>query len=232
MNTQKPKISTKKLCDLITEEPSKEEKKYLIESNGALSCIESQSDGNLESSENKSTDNKKNKKPLQLSPQKIKDKSDSGSHSSNKSNTVLSVSSQNKKDEEKKESALESFKTDDKNSDEDSDSSNSELSEDEEEFLRDNVACIKYVMSLQHVFEREHISETKKGELSQSESSLIDSEIEDANQNIDNYLRDSIIKSFMIVFTSESSQHLLLNKDLIEIACNCMEYSTEITTEA
>jgi hypothetical protein len=36
----------------------------------------------------------------------------------------------------------------------------------------------------------------------------------------------------MIIFTNDESQHLLLNIDLIEIAFNCMENSTEITMEA
>lgn len=55
---------------------------------------------------------------------------------------------------------------------------------------------------------------------------------ENAKESIETYLRDSMIKSFMIVFTNESSQHLLLNKDLIEIASNCMEHSEDITVDA
>lgn len=46
------------------------------------------------------------------------------------------------------------------------------------------------------------------------------------------HLRDSLIKSFMVIFTNEESQHLLLNKDLIDIAFNCLEYATECTIEA
>jgi hypothetical protein len=36
----------------------------------------------------------------------------------------------------------------------------------------------------------------------------------------------------MLVFTNEKSQHLLLNKDIIEIAFNCLEYCSEISIEA
>ena len=36
-------------------------------------------------------------------------------------------------------------------------------------------------------------------------------------------LRDTIIKSFMVIFTNEKSQHLLLNKDIIDIAFSCLE---------
>lgn len=49
---------------------------------------------------------------------------------------------------------------------------------------------------------------------------------------IDIYLRDSLIKSFMVIFTNSKSQHLLLNKDLIEIALNCLEYCNESSPEA
>lgn len=49
---------------------------------------------------------------------------------------------------------------------------------------------------------------------------------------IDNVLRDSLIKAFMVIFTNEQSQHLLLNKDLIDIAFNCLEYCSECTLEA
>jgi hypothetical protein len=37
-------------------------------------------------------------------------------------------------------------------------------------------------------------------------------------------LRDALIKSFMVIFTNEKSQHLLLNKDIIDIAFNCLEF--------
>ena len=36
----------------------------------------------------------------------------------------------------------------------------------------------------------------------------------------------------MLVFTNEKSQHLLLNKDIIQIAFNCLEYYSEISIEA
>lgn len=36
----------------------------------------------------------------------------------------------------------------------------------------------------------------------------------------------------MVIFTNDQSQHLLLNKDLIDIAFNCLEYCTECTLEA
>jgi hypothetical protein len=49
---------------------------------------------------------------------------------------------------------------------------------------------------------------------------------------VDQHLRDSLIKSFMVIFTNEQSQHLLLNKDLIDIAFNCLEYCMECTLEA
>mmetsp|Transcript_15418 Transcript_15418/g.23713 ORF Transcript_15418/g.23713 Transcript_15418/m.23713 type:complete len:144 (+) Transcript_15418:2249-2680(+) len=50
--------------------------------------------------------------------------------------------------------------------------------------------------------------------------------------NLELYLRDSLIKAFMIIFTNEKSQHLLLNIDLIDIAFNCMCSSQDITLEA
>jgi len=45
-------------------------------------------------------------------------------------------------------------------------------------------------------------------------------------------LRDSLIKSFMVIFTNEKSQHLLLNKDIIDIAFNCLEFCSLISIEA
>jgi alkaline phosphatase len=44
--------------------------------------------------------------------------------------------------------------------------------------------------------------------------------------------RDSLIKSFMVIFTHDHSQHLLLNKDLIDIAFNCLEFCNDISMEA
>ena len=45
-------------------------------------------------------------------------------------------------------------------------------------------------------------------------------------------LRDTIIKSFMVIFTSEKSQHLLLNKDIIDIAFSCLENVFLVSMEA
>ena len=36
----------------------------------------------------------------------------------------------------------------------------------------------------------------------------------------------------MVIFTNEESKHLLMNKDLIDIAFSCLESSTECTIEA
>ena len=52
------------------------------------------------------------------------------------------------------------------------------------------------------------------------------------SDKIDAHLRDSLIKAFMVIFTNEKSQHLLLNKDLIDIAFNCLEYCKDCTLEA
>ena len=46
---------------------------------------------------------------------------------------------------------------------------------------------------------------------------------------MDQKIKGSIIKSFMMIFTNESSQHLLLNIDLIDIAFNCMQNCNEIS---
>lgn len=43
---------------------------------------------------------------------------------------------------------------------------------------------------------------------------------------------DNIIKGFMVIFTNESSTHILLNDDLIEITLSCLENSDNITLEA
>ena len=45
-------------------------------------------------------------------------------------------------------------------------------------------------------------------------------------------LRDALIKSFMVIFTNERSQHLLLNKDIIDIAFDCLENCNLISAEA
>jgi len=44
-------------------------------------------------------------------------------------------------------------------------------------------------------------------------------------------LREALIKSFLMIFTNEGSQHLLLNRDLIDIAFNCMEFLNEVNEE-
>ena len=49
---------------------------------------------------------------------------------------------------------------------------------------------------------------------------------------VEAHLRDSLIKSFMVIFTNDKSQHLLLNKDLIDIAFNCLEFCNDCTIEA
>lgn len=41
-----------------------------------------------------------------------------------------------------------------------------------------------------------------------------------------------MIKAFMVIFTHDHSQHLLLNRDLIDIAFNCLEFADEIAEEA
>ena len=46
------------------------------------------------------------------------------------------------------------------------------------------------------------------------------------------HLRDSLIKAFMVIFTNSGSQHLLLNKDLIDIAFNCLEFSDDCSIQA
>ena len=50
--------------------------------------------------------------------------------------------------------------------------------------------------------------------------------------DVENEMRDALIKSFMVVFTHESSHHLLLNKDLIDIAFYCLEFCFDISHEA
>jgi len=45
-------------------------------------------------------------------------------------------------------------------------------------------------------------------------------------------MKDALIKSFMVIFTHDHSQHLLLNKDLIDIAFNCLEFCSDISIEA
>ena len=41
-------------------------------------------------------------------------------------------------------------------------------------------------------------------------------------ETIEVQLRDALIKAFMVIFTNDQSQHLLLNRDLIDIALNCL----------
>jgi hypothetical protein len=45
-------------------------------------------------------------------------------------------------------------------------------------------------------------------------------------------LRDSFIKTFMLIFTNEENHYLLLNNDLIEITLNCLEHGQDIKIEA
>lgn len=69
--------------------------------------------------------------------------------------------------------------------------------------------------------------DTEKGE----EIDVNDIDPEDF-EAVDQHLRDSLIKAFMVIFTNDKSQHLLLNKDLIDIAFNCLEFCTECTVAA
>lgn len=68
------------------------------------------------------------------------------------------------------------------------------------------------------------------------EGNLEDINIESVDPNdselVEHLMRDSLIKAFMVIFTNEQSKHLLLNKDLIEIAFNCLEFCNECTLEA
>jgi hypothetical protein len=52
------------------------------------------------------------------------------------------------------------------------------------------------------------------------------------SEAVDQHLRDSLIKAFMVIFTNDKSQHLLLNKDLIDIAFNCLEFCSDCSLEA
>lgn len=58
--------------------------------------------------------------------------------------------------------------------------------------------------------------------------------VPDETQPVDTQseLRDALIKSFMVIFTNERSQHLLLNKDIIDIAFDCLENCNLISAEA
>ena len=109
--------------------------------------------------------------------------------------------------------------------------SSSSVSEEEDDDavnqLGDTGAIIKYLISHYRLFNK------KAEDIDASSQSLSDGySDESTEEKIEMYLRDSLIKSFMIVFTNEKSQHLLLNQDLIEIAFNCMQNSTDITLEA
>jgi len=70
-------------------------------------------------------------------------------------------------------------------------------------------------------------------DVNQSNSTI---RVEDINPNdhelVEAHLRDSLIKAFMVIFTNDKSQHLLLNKDLIDIAFNCLEFCNDCTIEA
>ena len=73
--------------------------------------------------------------------------------------------------------------------------------------------------------------EGKEGQSMNREDS--ESTIETTDEEVlEQVLKDSLIKSFMVIFTHDHSQHLLLNKDLIDIAFNCLEFCSEISLEA
>lgn len=81
------------------------------------------------------------------------------------------------------------------------------------------------VMQMKAMIEKEENSE---------DFETIGVELIDPNDNelVEMHLRDSLIKSFMVIFTNEKSQHLLLNRDLIDIAFNCLEFCQDCTLEA
>lgn len=51
-------------------------------------------------------------------------------------------------------------------------------------------------------------------------------------QPVELYLRDSLIKAFVLIFTNQNSQHMLMHSDLIDIAFNCLQRCKNITLEA
>ena len=53
-----------------------------------------------------------------------------------------------------------------------------------------------------------------------------------SEEEVEAIYMDHIIKCFMVIFTNDHSQHLLLNEDLIEIALSCLENSDGISIEA
>ncbi len=60
-------------------------------------------------------------------------------------------------------------------------------------------------------------------------------ELSDGNKDevaVKQILRESLIKAFLVIFTNENSQHLLLNQDLIDLAFNCLEFTHELADEA
>ena len=59
---------------------------------------------------------------------------------------------------------------------------------------------------------------------------LNDPEMRD-EKDLEDKIKKSIIKSYMMIFTHENSQHLLLNIDLIDIAFNCMMNCKSINIE-
>ena len=63
-----------------------------------------------------------------------------------------------------------------------------------------------------------------------SNGKLITDDVQPADNQSE--LRDALIKSFMVIFTNERSQHLLLNKDIIDIAFDCLENCNLISAEA
>ena len=76
-------------------------------------------------------------------------------------------------------------------------------------------------------------SESQTGQINlQSGRSFIPASLKSEYSKQNNELRDALIKSFMVIFTNEKSQHLLLNQDIIDIAFNCLEYCESISIDA
>ena len=75
-------------------------------------------------------------------------------------------------------------------------------------------------------------SESINGVVVNSGRSIIPTSNQSEYAKANNELRDALIKSFMVIFTNEKSQHLLLNQDIIDIAFNCLEYCENISIDA
>jgi hypothetical protein len=51
-------------------------------------------------------------------------------------------------------------------------------------------------------------------------------------QNDENFeIKDALIKSFLLIFASEKSQHLLLNNDVLDTAFICLDKCNHLSTE-